>query len=117
MMQAEWTDDIRRQLEAKRDELAARLDRITANLRRGLESDSEERAKQLEDSEVVDALGNDARAELAKIKVALQRMDSDEYTLCEYCGGDIGADRLRAHPYARACIDCAELYEELSART
>ncbi len=116
MMQTEWTDDIRRQLEAKRDELAARLERITANVRRGLESDSEERAKQLEDSEVVDALGNDARAELVKIKIALQRMDSGEYAICEHCGGDIGAERLRAHPYACACIDCAELNEELSAR-
>ncbi len=44
------------------EELTARLDHITANLRRGYEADSKERAKQLEDSEVVDALGYEAAA-------------------------------------------------------
>ena len=60
-------DELRRRLEQKKTELGVRLERITANLRRGFEADSKERAKQLEDSEVVDALGNEARTEIAKI--------------------------------------------------
>ena len=68
-------DDLRKRLERKKGELTARLERITANLRRGYEADSKERAKQMEDNEVVDALGNEARDELAKITAALQRMD------------------------------------------
>lgn len=115
-MQTDWPSDIRTRLEAKMLELSARLDRITENVRRSLESDSEERAKQLEDSEVVDALGNEARAELAKIKVALERMDAGDYGVCVQCGVAIAAQRLSAHPYARACIDCAELEEEINAR-
>ena len=116
-MQTDWPSDIRARLEAKRDELTGRLERITENVRRGLESDSEERAKQLEDSEVVDALGNEARAELEKIKVALKSMQDGDYGVCGQCGGPIAAGRLSAHPYARACIDCAELEEELDARS
>ena len=52
-MQDNWREALRIELESKRDELTARLERITANVRRGLDSDSEERAKddvsQLED--------------------------------------------------------------------
>ena len=50
----------------------SRLERITANLQRGFNADSKEMAKELEDSEVVDALGNEAREEIAKISAALR---------------------------------------------
>lgn len=104
-------DALRVQLEDKKAELSARLERITANLRRGLEADSKERAKQMEDSEVVDALGNEAREEMAKIAAALQRIDSGEFGACIECGAAINPDRLAAHPYAEECIECAQFAE------
>lgn len=104
-------DGLRKRLEQKKEELGARLERITASLRRGYEADSKERAKQLEDSEVVDALGNEAREEMAKISAALQRMNSGEYGLCRECGDEIALNRLEAYPYADECIDCAEFDE------
>ena len=115
-MQGKWPEGLKERLEKKRDELNMRLERITANVRRGLESDSEEQAKQLEDSEVVDALGNDARTELEKISVALKRMAAGDYGLCTGCGEQIPQERIKAHPYAGACIDCAELDEEIRSR-
>ncbi len=66
-MAKDLPDGLRDELLRKKDELTVRLERITANLRRGYEADSKERAKQLEDSEVVDALGNEARIELGSI--------------------------------------------------
>ena len=75
-MQGKWPQGLRQSLEDKRNELNSRLERITANVRRNLDSDSEERAKQLEDSEVVDALGNEARDELKKISLALAESPS-----------------------------------------
>lgn len=107
--------DARGRLEEQLAVLTARLERITTNVRRGLESDSEERAKQLEDSEVVDALGNEARAEIVKIKRALARLDEGDYGVCRACGERIAEDRLAASPAAEACIDCAELDEEMPA--
>jgi RNA polymerase-binding protein DksA len=104
-------EELRRRLERKKAELVARLERITANLRRGFEADSKEMAKQLEDSEVVDALGNEAREEIAKISAALQRMDAGDYGLCVECGDEIAVGRLEAYPYADECIDCAEFDE------
>ena len=115
-MEADSPDGFRDQLENKKLELMARLERITANLRRGLETDSKERAKQLEDSEVVDALGNEAREELEKVSLALRRMDAGKYGLCASCGSTIGAKRIEAYPYASECIECATMGEESRAR-
>lgn len=107
---------LRAELEAKKTELSERLERISANLRRGYESDSKERAKQLEDNEVVDALGNEARTELAKISAALRRMDAGEYGICMECGTPIQQGRLNAYPYADECIECAEFDEKRRSR-
>lgn len=101
--------DIRHTLMKKKAELDARLERITANLRRGYEPDSRERAQQLEDREVVDALGNEAREELKKIAAALHRVDAGTYGQCSACGSPVDPGRLEAYPYALDCIDCARL--------
>ena len=108
--------ELKSRLEHKKKELTTRLERITANLRRGYHPDSKERAKELEDSEVVDALGNEARNEIRKITVALQRIESGDYGMCAECGSVIDAARLEAYPYAEECIDCARLDEEFSRR-
>ena len=107
---------LRAELLRKKKELSARLDRISLNLRRGYEADSKERAKQQEDNEVVDALGNEARGELAKISAALQRMDNGEFGICIECGMPIGAGRIAVYPYADECIECAEFDERRRAR-
>jgi RNA polymerase-binding protein DksA len=101
-------DKLKESLLARRQELNERLARIGQNLRRGLEADSAERAKQLEDRDVVDALGNDARDELRKIALTLERIDSGDYGTCTSCGTAVGAGRLAAYPYASRCIDCAQ---------
>jgi len=109
-------EDLRLQLQQKKDELGLRLDRITQNVRRGLNADSKEQAKELEDSEVVDALGNEARAELNKVAAALGRMDKGEFGYCVECGEKIQVGRLEAHPYADECIECAEFDERKRRR-
>ena len=115
-MPADSYADVKERLEQKKEELTVRLNRITENLRRGYHPDSKERAKELEDSEVVDALGNEARVELGKISAALQRMKAGEFGLCIECGAEIDRGRIDAYPYARHCIDCARLEEERNAR-
>ncbi len=108
-------EDLQDKLQIKKGELVARLERITSNVRRGLATDSEERAKQLEDSEVVDALGNEAREELGKIATVLDLIDKGTYGTCSACDGPIGEARLMAYPYAIECIECAELDEKIRA--
>ena len=115
-MSSDKYTELRAELEAKKQELEARLERITANVRRGYHPDSKERAKELEDSEVVDALGNEARAEIAKISAALQRIDAGDYGACTECGNPISEKRLSVYPYANECIDCARLGEQRQTR-
>ena len=103
--------EIKQALEQKKQELETRLARIHANLRRGSEADSKERAKQFEDNEVVDALGNEARMELNKISAALQRLEAGDYGICVECGLPINSGGLEVYPYADECIECAEFDE------
>ena len=115
-MSISWPQELRDSLLQKKDELNARLVRIHQNVRRPLDADSKERAKELEDQEVVDALGNEARDELAKVSDALRRMESGNYGICTDCGNSIDQMRLLAYPYAEECIDCATLEEQRRAR-
>jgi len=110
-------DAVRAVLNAKKLELSQRLERITANVQRGFDADSKEMAKELEDAEVVDALGNEARAEIAKISSALVRLDNGRYGICTECSEAIERDRIKAYPYADECIDCARFDERRRART
>lgn len=109
-------DDLRAALQHQRNELEQRLLRIGRSHRRPLESDSKERATQIENQEVVDALGNEAREELGQISAALSRIDSGTFGLCEDCGDSISEQRLLAFPQAEKCIDCASLDEEVARR-
>ncbi len=116
-MSAVENSELRTKLEAKKQELSARLERITANLQRGFNADSKEMAKELEDSEVVDALGNEARQEVAKISAALLRLDNGRYGICSECFDPIDPNRIQAYPYADECIECATLDERRNARS
>lgn len=110
-------DVLRAELIAKKQELSERLERIGENVRRRYNSDSKEMAKELEDSEVVDALGNEAREEIAKISAALIRLDTGRYGVCSECAEPIDAERLKVYPYADECIDCARYDERVKARS
>jgi len=109
-------EQLRAELQAKKTELIQRLERISANLQRGFNADSKEMAKELEDSEVVDALGNEAREEVAKISAALVRLDNGRYGTCSECAEPIDAARLKVYPYADECIECATFDERRRAR-
>jgi DnaK suppressor protein len=55
----------------------------------------------------VGALLDAARAQLVDLDQALARIRAGTYSMCETCGGPVGADRLAARPAARTCIGCA----------
>lgn len=43
---------------------------------------------------------------IVKIREALERIDSEEFGICESCGEDISDARLKARPVTTLCIDC-----------
>ena len=55
----------------------------------------------------VSALAAQAREHLAAIDVALRKIDSGTYEICDMCGEPIGAERLVARPASLICVRCA----------
>jgi DnaK suppressor protein len=53
-----------------------------------------------------DLLAEAARRTLGDIEVALNRMRTNRYGICLYCGGEIPIERLRAIPQIDACPSC-----------
>ena len=47
------------------------------------------------------------------LETALRRLDDGEYGLCEDCGEEIMAGRLKALPFARRCLSCQQQVEVL----
>lgn len=99
--------ELRVSLEQQKAELMTRVDKIKADVGRGLEADSKEQAAQLENQEVLDGLANEATDEIAKISAALTRMDEGVYGICTQCGAEIDKRRLAVRPHAGRCIVCA----------
>ena len=103
---------IEQALLAKRGEIVVRLERIKKNLTAGRSADSQEQAQELENAEVVDALGNEARAELTRIAKALDQLKNGDYGICADCAEEIPMARLEAYPFADRCIRCATAAEQ-----
>ncbi|MFA5984011.1 MAG: TraR/DksA family transcriptional regulator [Methylococcaceae bacterium] len=105
-------EQVRRNLIVMLEELDERLSKIGDDVKHVdeyLEQDSEERATQMENDEVLDQLGNATRTEIEEVKQAIARIDKGDYGLCMVCGEPISAGRLQAIPYVGMCIKCASL--------
>ncbi len=50
---------------------------------------------------------------LQKIKKAIQKTEDGSYGICEDCGGNISASRLKVRPEAMLCINCKEEQEKI----
>ena len=104
-------DAQREHLLATQDELTRRLGALQRDTSTALNNNFAEQATQLENRDVVLALGDEARAELADVRRALRRMDDGGYGECVHCGQAIATARLRAYPAAVRCIGCANADE------
>ena len=103
-------DEQRERLLATQDELTRRLEALQHDTGTAFEKNAEERATQLENRDVVFALEDEARAELAEVRQALRRIDEGGYGACVQCGQAIATARLDAYPAAVRCISCANAH-------
>jgi RNA polymerase-binding transcription factor DksA len=97
-------------LQSRRRDLADRIAGIERSRRRSeapLSADSEERAGECENDEVLDRLADTTRSELDQVSRALERLAAGQYGICERCSDDIGQTRLKAVPEATCCTTCA----------
>jgi len=61
-------------------------------------------------------LSSKAKRYLFHIDEALRRIRDGSYGICQECGKSISADRLKAVPHARLCIQCKEAEEQKKPR-
>ena len=61
---------------------------------------------------ILNRLVERAREEIREINLALEKMPTGTYGICELCGKSIPLKRLEALPATRLCRKCAHLYEE-----
>ncbi|GAB4424959.1 MAG: hypothetical protein OHK0011_05870 [Turneriella sp.] len=100
----------KKNLEAMRQQLLARVGRIEEHIRRDgqpLDQDSEEAVVERENDAVLDGLDAQGREELAQIDHALKRIASGQYQVCSKCGSSISDERLQALPFTTVCVSCA----------
>ena len=58
------------------------------------------------------AVSENESRQLILINEALERLDDEEYGLCQNCEKEINPKRLDAIPWARYCLNCQELVEQ-----
>ena len=58
------------------------------------------------------ALSENESRQLELIDEALERLEDEEYGICQNCEMEINPKRLAAIPWARYCLNCQELREQ-----
>jgi RNA polymerase-binding transcription factor len=87
-------------LDAEREELLQRyIDPVDA----GQEEDL---------ARLLHRLDERGKEEVQEINIALEKMNSGSYGVCELCGKSIPFKRLKVLPATRLCRKCAKKYEE-----
>jgi len=100
--------DFRKALSSQRAELLAslglRYDALSSHGRV-----SEEDQASLTHEEFISMARNRIEHEkLKQLNAALERLEDGDFGICQECGEEIAAKRLKAIPWARYCIHCQE---------
>jgi len=72
------------------------------------DTDMEEMADEVEEYDNLLSLEHSLELKLKDVNSALEKIEKNEYGVCEKCGKDIEEKRLLAYPEARLCIKCNE---------
>ena len=110
-MAEDTRSQVRRKLEAQREETLAEISRLRNTLKCELEYDVEESDPDLWEREKILALLRNMEQKLESIADALRSMDDGTYGICESCRREISPARLEALPHTTLCIECKALTE------
>lgn len=91
----------------RRNGLQVRVKKIKKDRGTPLNRDSEEQAVELENSEVLSAINEEAIKEIVQINKTLDLIEKNEYGNCIECGMRIPVKRLAVVPHTSYCVTCA----------
>lgn len=100
---------LEKQLTAQRDKLRLRfaVQRTDVYIDREPDDEGAEANRNLATHLLLSNLDRDRRI-LSEIELALERLKTGEYGVCDSCGIHIPEARLLALPWARFCVQCSE---------
>ncbi len=106
----------RRALEVTRAQVASRMEQLESELSIPPEIGTDEADPIIQENIKNFAVTRQLQMRLETINHALQAADRGEYGICERCGEQIPAERLRILPEARLCVRCKSLEEKSAKR-
>lgn len=110
-------EKIREELLRKRAEILKNLSNHKdeeLNEKSGVEDTADTVTSEL-DRETLYKLSQAEKETLFLIDLALRKIESGTYGVCEECGEPIGEKRLEAIPWVRLCIKCSENEETIKS--
>jgi DnaK suppressor protein len=105
----------KKKLMGKKDEITAIMSEAyseSKEVETGIAQDLADKAESSYTKEFLLSLSDAERKQLLLIDGALNRIDKNEYGICQRCQKNISKKRLDAVPWAPHCIDCQEKEEE-----
>jgi DnaK suppressor protein len=102
---------IRKRLEKLRDEILKVIEWREAVSTNGDARDEIDQANELIEKEMGFLMSSNMRANLKEVEEALERIDKNEYGICQQCSKEISPKRLEVLPFARFCVPCQERLE------
>jgi DnaK suppressor protein len=112
-------EKIKQELLEKKAKIIEALENNTKesqNEKSGVEDTADEVTAELT-RETLYKLSQTEREKLFLIEIALKKIESGTYGICEECGEPIGEKRLEAIPWVRLCIECSEKDEAMRLST
>ena len=107
------TESLRGMLTEQRRTLTGEIDELLAAHRSELLIHGEQWVADTGDLSIQDAMGDQQLSFLEvrnqmrnQVDEALRRLEEGAYGLCEDCERPIAAERLKAVPFARRCVEC-----------
>jgi RNA polymerase-binding transcription factor DksA len=95
-------------IEQRYTELGLRMTEIEKLLEAPKSKDVEDRAIEIEDTDVLEGIGVTSQREAGLLQAALARIEQGTYGYCLSCEEPISDARLEAVPYAPLCKQCAK---------
>ncbi len=101
--------------------LIERKDQIIEEARKSLSSDSIENATHGDNIDIANyktdtilysRIRDRERKLIKKINKALEKLENNQYGICEKCGKEISTERLEIRPVTEYCITCKEILEQ-----
>ncbi len=107
-MDKKQKDYFRKKLETMLDDILSEADKTLTEMtgQNDKYPDPTDRASAESDRSFELRIRDRERKLLVKIKKAIDRLDSEDFGVCDSCGEDISMERLEARPVTTLCIDC-----------